>query len=511
MGFGINRGSEDMNIFSEQTKKIKELVNKPDKTPSEEEDLLFQISIKLTPFMTYYDQSQSKALCKILTYEEYPTGTILVKEEREAQAVYYILEGECEVFKKEQSGGDSDDEDVKESEENINYFANKVAILQSGCCFGEEGVIMKGKREATVVCSKPTAFLIADAKAFRKIMFLDKQHSTILIQKYLSSNLYFSLFSQQTIRQIAQSCNMQSFDPGEIIVTEHDPINNLYFIKSGTVKIIKLVKFYKKELESYSNVSTSNSNTNSLIETKKIDKKSLLYSDIEANSIDFDKIDLEEEVTENTPEEESKNEPKDINEKKNNSDINDFINDLNINHNLTKFDSYSNMKRPKRNDEPVYNLLHIATISSGYFPELSIAQPWTVRTLQRLRVAAEQNHLKHAYASVIAEKRCECVVCPVVSFITCLQEYERNALPMCFDNSFDNEQNVDDIYKQSKNAIRDLITSSSGFMNIPYENLRNAFINEKKWEIFKKETVEEVWNAHKANQERKRNKFWFMK
>jgi len=126
-------------------------------------------------------------------------------------------------------------------------------------------------------------------------MFLDKQHSTILMQKYLSSNLYFSLFSQQTIRQIAQSCNMQSFDPGEIIVTEHDPISKLYFIKSGTVKIVKLVKFYKKELESYSNVSTSNTNTNSLLETEKIDKKSLLYSDIEANSIDFDKIDLEEE------------------------------------------------------------------------------------------------------------------------------------------------------------------------------------------------------------------------
>jgi len=163
MGFGINRGSEDMNIFSEQTKKIKELINKPNKTPNEEDDLLFQVSIKLTPFMTYYDQSQSKALCKILTYEEYPTGTVLVKEEREAQAVYYILEGECEVFKKEQNGNDSDSEMSDDVEETINYFAHKVATLESGSCFGEEGVIMKGKREATVVCSRPTAFLIADA------------------------------------------------------------------------------------------------------------------------------------------------------------------------------------------------------------------------------------------------------------------------------------------------------------------------------------------------------------
>ena len=164
MGFGINRGSEDMNIFSEQTKKIKELINKPDKLPNEEEDLLFQVSIKLTPFMTYYDQSQSKALCKILTYEEYPTGTVLVKEGREASAVYYILEGECEVFKKEQSGYASDSETVEETvDETVNYFANKVATLESGSCFGEEGVIMKGLREATVVCSKPTAFLIADA------------------------------------------------------------------------------------------------------------------------------------------------------------------------------------------------------------------------------------------------------------------------------------------------------------------------------------------------------------
>ena len=217
----------------------------------------------------------------------------------------------------------------------------------------------------------------------------------------------------------------------------------------------------------------------------------------------LDNSDSEDELEKETTNEENAIE---------NSDINNYINDININHtNLTKFDSYSNIKRPKRNDEPLYNLLQIATLTSGYFPEISISQPWTVRTLQRLRVAAEQNHLKHAYASVIAEKRCECVVCPVVSFITCLQEYERNALPMCFDTSFDNEQNVDDLYKQSKNAIRDLIASSSGFMNIPYETLRNAFINERKWEIFKKETVEEVWNAHKARKERKRNKFWFMK
>ncbi|OUM63543.1 hypothetical protein PIROE2DRAFT_9895 [Piromyces sp. E2] len=249
MGFGINR----------------ELINKPDKLPNEEEDLLFQVSIKLTPFMTYYDQSQSKALCKILTYEEYPTGTVLVKEGREASAVYYILEGECEVFKKEQSGYVSDNETIDDVEETVNYYANKVATLESGSCFGEEGVIMKGKREATVVCSKPTAFLIADA----------------------------------TIRHIAQSCSMQSFDPGELIVTEHEPINKLYFIKSGTVKIVKLVKFYKKELEGYSNISntntsSANTNSNNTEKPQEKEKKILHYSEIDTNSIDFENLELDE-------------------------------------------------------------------------------------------------------------------------------------------------------------------------------------------------------------------------
>ena len=62
----------------------------------------------------------------------------LLSENDISNDIYFLIEGECQVFHKEK----------------------KVGILYAGNIFGESGVIFKTKRNASVVCASKTATLL---------------------------------------------------------------------------------------------------------------------------------------------------------------------------------------------------------------------------------------------------------------------------------------------------------------------------------------------------------------
>jgi len=59
------------------------------------------------------------------------------------------------------------------------------------------------------------------------------------IEEYLSRVPIFKTLSENEIEELSNSCEIRSFDTGEILIREGDPESSLFVISSGVVSIIK--------------------------------------------------------------------------------------------------------------------------------------------------------------------------------------------------------------------------------------------------------------------------------
>ena len=80
-----------------------------------------------------------KAIIYDLKFLKYNYKDYIIRENDKSKDIFFLIEGECQVFHKEK----------------------KVGILGAGNIFGESGVIFKTERNASVVCASKTATLLS--------------------------------------------------------------------------------------------------------------------------------------------------------------------------------------------------------------------------------------------------------------------------------------------------------------------------------------------------------------
>ena len=85
------------------------------------------------------DSTQLKAIVYDLKFMKYKYKEFIVRQDDESINIFFIIDGECQVFHDKQ----------------------KVGTLRPGEIFGESGVIFKTKRNASVVCASENATLLS--------------------------------------------------------------------------------------------------------------------------------------------------------------------------------------------------------------------------------------------------------------------------------------------------------------------------------------------------------------
>lgn len=108
---------------SEQSQSLRKLLNVKDK-----------ISI-----FKNIDSAELKAIIYDLKFMKFKYKEYIVKENDESINIFFIIDGECQVF----------------------HDKKKVGTLRPGEIFGESGVIFKTKRNASVICASENATLLS--------------------------------------------------------------------------------------------------------------------------------------------------------------------------------------------------------------------------------------------------------------------------------------------------------------------------------------------------------------
>ncbi|TPX60262.1 hypothetical protein SpCBS45565_g07547 [Spizellomyces sp. 'palustris'] len=200
----------------------------PDSLTSSDIDNLFHLT-SLVPVFAKYDEGIRRALAKVITYEVFEAGRVVVRQGHAAQNFYHILSGEVEVTKK------------------VEERVIVISVLKGGDSFGETSLLRNHRRSATVTTlTTPTAFLRVAKSDFNEILQHETQADVDAKIALIGSIPLFACLAPSAIRHLAVVSRTRSLASNEVIVAEGEVPGFLFIIREGACRVVKAVKFNRK-------------------------------------------------------------------------------------------------------------------------------------------------------------------------------------------------------------------------------------------------------------------------
>ncbi|KAJ3327484.1 hypothetical protein HDU76_011721 [Blyttiomyces sp. JEL0837] len=176
--------------------------------------------------IVFSSKDQQRELCACFQFDSYPAGTLIVKEGHDPMYVYFILSGQCEVFKTKKN------------------LKSRVNILNSGDFFGEHPTATK--RTVSVACTMLTELLKVPTHAYLNVLHMADSENIATRVSALSTIPHFDQAHPSVIEKAAQAAQLLTFQPQEPIIHEGVENYSIFWIVSGTCRAMKLVPFVKR-------------------------------------------------------------------------------------------------------------------------------------------------------------------------------------------------------------------------------------------------------------------------
>ncbi|KAI9206426.1 uncharacterized protein BJ171DRAFT_611451 [Polychytrium aggregatum] len=195
---------------------------------------LERLLINRMPAFASYNSEQRTRFIEVMGYEMHPMGSVIIKQDHIGSAFYFLLSGQCEVWKY-----GLDDRRVH------------MRMLNAGCTFGELACDDRSSRlrTATIQCTMDSEFLRVYKDDYIRITLGHDTEEELQVRvDVLSSIPLFQLNDpdQYILKSLAQKSQKKTYDHGQTVLIEDEPNGNIFVVVSGRVRISKRVKFLVK-------------------------------------------------------------------------------------------------------------------------------------------------------------------------------------------------------------------------------------------------------------------------
>ena len=199
--------------------------------------LLLDIIDRLSCFKKY-PRSTKTALARVMEYERYDYGRILIKEGHDANELYFIVRGGVSIFSS-QAGQHSRGKKVQVP----------VGGLGEGASFGELELIHNMKRKCTFICNLDgSEFLRIDKSDFKDVLqgnYEQEMKEKLLILVKLGITKDWPFFELQNL---CGNCKFLEFAANKVIFgNTHEPSNFIYYITRGNCRIVREIYIIEKK------------------------------------------------------------------------------------------------------------------------------------------------------------------------------------------------------------------------------------------------------------------------
>jgi len=191
---------------------------------------LFYKDLRQFCYFSCLSDGALESVSKKLELVKLPAKAIIIKEGTPGDAFYMVCKGEVEITKKNRWGQTA-----------------TIAVAGHGESFGEMALLTCSPRFCSVTAKTDVTLLRLSKSDFEEIVREDAEFAGLMVdrhQRYYRFNdiktaQSFALLPPEKMSALLNKLKVKTYDPGETIITQGEPGDVYYIIKSGKVAVLK--------------------------------------------------------------------------------------------------------------------------------------------------------------------------------------------------------------------------------------------------------------------------------
>ena len=226
--FNVNSFRPDVQACRGLPDLAKSILMKPSWARTEDDVKFLHVFTMRLKWFDKYSLYVRKELSRILYYEAYEAGRVLVRQGDPGFSFYIIVNGSVfvEVLETDPLSGRKQYHIVNE--------------LGPGDSFGELALLHDAVRNATIVCKEYTELMTVDKPDFEKILKKNYEHQWNVRMKFFKQHPLFAGWDPRHATAFVQSSQIVDYEARSLIMRDiSEPSDDVYFVLTGTCKAIQ--------------------------------------------------------------------------------------------------------------------------------------------------------------------------------------------------------------------------------------------------------------------------------